>query len=137
MSRFLTLLTRGITLRCPVCGRGHLFSSPFRMNKNCPACQFKFEREEGYYTSSMALNLIVSEVITAAVVLPLAANPNVPILPALLFGIPLAIILPALLFHHTRGIWLCMDHYLNPAPSSDIPDQSFLIPRPRGLNDEG
>jgi hypothetical protein len=93
------------------------------MNEECPFCHFKFEREEGYYTSAMAINLVISELIAAAVVLPAAA-------------IPLALLLPFLLFHHTRGLWLSMDHFLNPTNASDLPDQSALIPRPKGLREE-
>jgi hypothetical protein len=106
------------------------------MNNTCPICQFKFEREEGYFTSSMALNLVISELIAAAVVLPLAATPSVPVLPALLIGIPLAFLLPCLLFHHTRGMWICMEHYLNPVTISDIPDPAAFMPQPQGLKDK-
>lgn len=136
MKRFWTLLMRGLGLRCPVCGHGKLFRKPFVMNEECPFCHFKFEREEGYYTSAMAINLVISELIAAAVVLPAAAIPSIPVLPVMLIGIPLALLLPFLLFHHTRGLWLSMDHFLNPTNASDLPDQSALIPRPKGLREE-
>src|SRR6266480_2824733 len=84
MSRFLTFLKRGLLLRCPVCGKGHIFHRPFRMYENCPVCNFRFEREEGYFSSSMAINLVISELIITAVVVPLAAIPSIPLVPVLI-----------------------------------------------------
>lgn len=115
MGRFFELLLRGLWLRCPVCGQGKLFQRPFKMNEHCPHCGFRFEREEGYYTSSMAINLVISEFLIAAFTVPLAANPAVPLNLLFLWGAPSAVILPLLFFHHSRGLWLSMDHYLNPA----------------------
>ncbi|GCE19946.1 DUF983 domain-containing protein [Dictyobacter kobayashii] len=135
MKRFLMLLMRGLLLRCPVCGQGKLFCGVFKMNEHCPVCQFKFEREEGYYTSSMAINLVVSEFIAAAIVLPLAATPSIPVLPVLLIGCPFALILPFLFFRPSRGLWLSMDHYLNPTSGNDLPDESPLLQRSRGIRD--
>jgi hypothetical protein len=90
------------------------------MNKLCPYCHFRFEREEGYFTSSMAINLVVSELLVTAFALPLAANPAVPILPILLIGAPLAVLLPLLFFPHSRGFWLAMDHYLHPLNRDEL-----------------
>jgi len=94
MSRFLTFLKRGLLLRCPVCGKGHIFRSLFKMYERCPVCNFYFEREEGYFSSSMAINLIISELLITVVVVPLAAIPSIPLVPLLVFGAPMTIILP-------------------------------------------
>lgn len=136
MKRFLTLLLRGLLLRCPVCGQGKLFRGPYKMNETCPVCHFKFEREEGYFSSAMAINLIVSEFIAAGVVLPLAANPSIPVLPVLLIGSPLVIFLPFIFFHHSRGLFLCSDHFFNPTSGTDLPDESPLLKRSRGISDD-
>jgi hypothetical protein len=73
-----------------------------------------FEREEGYFTSSMAINLVISELIVTAIALPLAANPGIPLFPIIAIGAPLALLLPLVFFHHSRSLWLSMDHFLNP-----------------------
>lgn len=80
----------------------------------CPACEYHYEREEGYFTSSMAINIIISEFIVTGFTLPLAANINIPILPVMAFGIPATILLPLLLFRHSRSLWMSMDIYLHP-----------------------
>jgi uncharacterized protein (DUF983 family) len=115
MTTFSELLRRGIFLRCPVCGKGKLFRSAFGMHKQCPVCHFTYEREEGYFTSAIAIDLVVSELIVTAIALPLAANPTIPIIQALLWCIPLAILLPVIFYRHSRSLWMSMDHFLHPA----------------------
>jgi uncharacterized protein (DUF983 family) len=126
MKRFWLLLWRGLIWRCPVCGRGHLFRGVFRMNEYCPFCHFKFEREEGYYTSSMAINIVVSELLVTIAVLPLAYDLSAPLLPILLIGSPMVLLLPVLLFRHSRSLWLTMDHYFNPVSAIDLPPMQPL-----------
>jgi uncharacterized protein (DUF983 family) len=132
MGRFGELLLRGLTLHCPVCGRGKLFRSVFKMNDECPVCHFYYERESGYFSSAMAIDLVVSELIVTAVILPLAANRSIPILPILLWTLPLAFILPVAFWWHSRGLWMSIDHYLHPVtgrPFSHLPDQPTEPPR--------
>lgn len=114
MGTFFQQLARGLQLRCPVCGQGKIFSRPFKMYEKCPHCNYVYEREEGYFTSSMAVNLVISEFIVAGFIIPLAANRSIPLAPLLIYGAPLPVLLPLLFFHHSRGIWMSMDQLLNP-----------------------
>src|SRR5258707_12221286 len=66
------LFSRGLRLRCPVCGEGKLYRRWFKMNQHCPDCGFIYEREPGYYTSALAINVFLSELITLVVIIPLA-----------------------------------------------------------------
>jgi uncharacterized protein (DUF983 family) len=136
MSRFFTLLTRGLGQRCPVCGQGKLFHGVFKMNEKCPVCGFTFEREEGYFTSAMAIDLVVSELIAAAIVLPLAANLTIPALNVMLIGGPFVLLLPLILYRPSRSIWLAMDHYLNPVSGDDLPRESPLLQKSRGIGND-
>jgi uncharacterized protein (DUF983 family) len=114
MDRFLTLLARALRLRCPACGRGKLFHHIFRMYERCPNCDYHFEREEGYFSSAMAINIVVSEFIVAAFTLPLAANLAIPAWQVLLGGAPLTVLLPLLFYRHSRSLWMSMDIYVRP-----------------------
>ncbi|MBV8695723.1 MAG: DUF983 domain-containing protein [Ktedonobacteraceae bacterium] len=118
MGRGWILLERGLLLRCPVCGKGKLFRNLFTMYDQCPVCHFVYEREEGYFSSAMAINLIITELLVAAIVIPLGVvagtTPNFPIVPVLIMGGLLAILLPLLFYRHSRGLWMSMDHWLNP-----------------------
>jgi uncharacterized protein (DUF983 family) len=54
------IVARGLTNCCPNCGGRTLFKSGtlFQLNKECPACGFRFERDndEGFFLGSMSLN---------------------------------------------------------------------------------
>lgn len=84
------------------------------MHEQCQLCHFHYEREVGYYSGAMALDLIFCELLVVAIVVPLAANPSVPVIPLFLWSVPLAIILPIVLFWHSRGLWMSMDHFARP-----------------------
>lgn len=114
MSRAIELLIRGLLLRCPVCGEGKLFRGIFTMYEYCPVCEYRYEREEGYFSSSIAINIVVSEFIVAAFTIPLAANLAIPMVPILLIGILVAILLPFVFYRHSRSLWLSMDLLLHP-----------------------
>ncbi len=124
MSDFIEHMRRGLLLRCPVCGQGKLFRRGFKMYEQCPVCHFRFEREEGYFSSAMAIDLVLSELIVAAAIIPIAADVNIPVLPVLLIGAPFPFILPVLFYWHSRSIWMNMDHFLNPALGQGAPDPS-------------
>ena|SRR5216110_1303127 len=126
MGRFFDFLLRGLFFYCPVCARGKIFSGVFKMHEQCPVCHFTFEREEGYFSTSIAINLVLSELIVTAVVLPLAANPGISIVNTLLWCAPLTVILPLLFYRHSRSMWMCMDHFMN--PPRDIPRPPSVLP---------
>ncbi len=123
MPTFFELLRRGIFLRCPVCGKGKLFRRAFSMHKQCPVCDFTYEREEGYFTSAIAIDLVLSELMVTAIVLPLAANPHIPIVLVLVWCVPLAVLLPVIFYWHSRGLWMSMDHFLHPPLGSGFSHQ--------------
>jgi uncharacterized protein (DUF983 family) len=110
----LVLLWRGMLLRCPVCGRGRLFRRWFKMNEQCPVCGFHFEREEGYFTGAMAVNLIIAEVLLTAAVIPLALQPWISLLWLFVFGVVLSVSFPLLFYRHSKALWMSIDHLLHP-----------------------
>ena len=109
----LKLLWRALILRCPRCGKGKLYRRGFTMYQVCPVCGWRFEREEGYWTGAMAVNLVVTELLIAATVVPLAFV-GVPALPLLLVGIPVTVALPFLFYRHSKSFWMAIDFMLNP-----------------------
>ena len=129
MKRFWLCVWRGLILRCPRCGKGKLFKGIFSMYDACPVCHLDYQREEGFYTGAMALNLIVSELIVTAYILPVSViagiNPHVPFIPILIFSSPLPIVLPLLFFRPARGLWLSMNYFSNPSWAEDTPYQPY------------
>jgi uncharacterized protein (DUF983 family) len=115
------LLWRALLLRCPRCGKGPLFRRGYAMYERCPVCGWRYEREEGYWTGAMAVNLVISELIVTAVVVPVSAYLAIThqsLLP-LLFLLPLPVLLPLVLYWHAKSLWMAIDFLLNPAPLRD------------------
>jgi uncharacterized protein (DUF983 family) len=46
--------------RCPVCGRGAVFRSHFRMNRECPSCHIVFWKDPGETLGAMYLDYAVA-----------------------------------------------------------------------------
>jgi len=113
MRTIYTLFLRALLLRCPRCGKGKLFCGVFAMYERCPHCNWRFEREEGYWTGAIALNLVISEFLVAAFVVPLAAM-QTPLLPLFAIGIPIAIALPFIFYRHAKSFWIAIDFLMNP-----------------------
>ena len=115
----LLLLKRGLRQRCPVCGRGKIFSGIFKTYERCPACGFAFEREPGYYTGAMAVNLVVSELLIVIIAVPLAASQAVPVITLIILGCTIPILLPLLFYRPTKSLWMSFDHFIHPTETHE------------------
>ncbi|HEX6542509.1 MAG TPA: DUF983 domain-containing protein [Ktedonobacterales bacterium] len=112
------LLWHALRLRCPYCGKGRLFSHGFTMNDHCSNCGWMFEREEGYWTGAIAVNLVVAEFLAAAAAIPLAIMQASPLL-VMGIGIPLMIALPILFYRHSKSFWMALDFLIHPVSLSE------------------
>ncbi|MCX6954179.1 MAG: DUF983 domain-containing protein [Verrucomicrobia bacterium] len=52
------IVLRGLTGRCPNCGRHTLFPPGlhFRINRECPACGLRFDRGDGFFLGPFVVN---------------------------------------------------------------------------------
>jgi uncharacterized protein (DUF983 family) len=52
------IIVRGLTNCCPNCGGHTLFKQgkPFELNRECPSCGLKIEKDEGFFLGAMAIN---------------------------------------------------------------------------------
>ena len=116
----LLLLRRGLRQRCPVCGRGKIFAGFFKTYERCPVCGFAFEREPGYYTGAMAVNLVVSELLIVIIAVPLAASQVVPVIYLIILGCTIPILLPILFYRPTKSLWMSFDHFIHPANKDGV-----------------
>src|SRR5690606_28697538 len=64
LSYRLRVLWTAFRLRCPNCGQGRTFTGLFAMNKTCPYCGVRFERESGESVGGMYFNLVAAELLT-------------------------------------------------------------------------
>ncbi len=116
----LLLLRRGLRQRCPVCGRGKIFAGFFKTYERCPVCGFVYEREPGYYTGAMAVNLVVSELLIVIIAVPLAASQVVSVTYLIILGCTIPILLPILFYRPTKSLWMSFDHFIHPTSKDGV-----------------
>ncbi len=102
-----SVLLRGLRLRCPVCGKGKLFRTYFRMHDACSCCGVRFAREHGQWVGSLDINTFV-----VAFGLSLASifAPDWPIPITLAVWGAAAIVIPLVTFRFSRGLWTAIVH---------------------------
>jgi len=109
------MLGYGLRLKCPRCGVGSLYVKPFRMRAQCAHCGLQFEREQGYFVGAIYLNYAATVAIAVPGYFLLDAFTMLNINQQLAIWVPFAVIFPPIFFHHSRSLWLVLDHCFNPA----------------------
>src|SRR5258708_23927078 len=56
------LIRRALLRRFPVCGRGDIFASHFKMNRECPNCHVTFWKDPGESLGAMYVDYAVATV---------------------------------------------------------------------------
>ena len=104
----LQIVARGLTLRCPNCGGRTLFQKGtlFTVNKACPRCGLKIERDEGFFLGSMSLNYGVTLVGFLTPVLLLAYFNVLSVTVAAYVAGAGAVLFPILFYRSSRSWWL-------------------------------
>jgi uncharacterized protein (DUF983 family) len=118
------MLLRAMALRCPNCGQPGIFVSWFRQQERCPRCNLVFERgESGYVVGAYMFNIIVAELIFAAVFVGtvLLTWPTPPWTLLTYGGAALMILLPILFYPWSRTLFLAMDLVFRPAQPGNTP----------------
>lgn len=113
-ARFLAGLQRALRKRCPYCGGGSVFQGWFTLKDRCPSCQTLYAYEDGYFLGAYVINLVVTELLTVAVVIYLIAGTDLEVLPMQLIGILLAVLLPLLFYPNALLIWVALDNTFHP-----------------------
>ena len=108
------MIAHGLRLRCPRCGSGKLYGKPFKMNQHCARCALKFEREQGYFVGAIYINYAATIAVAVPGFFLLDALTGITIDQQLMLWVPFALLFPLAFFHHSRSLWLVLDHYFNP-----------------------
>jgi uncharacterized protein (DUF983 family) len=87
------------------------------MHSNCRQCDLQFEREQGYFVGAIYINYTATVAIAVPGFFVLDAFTSMTINQQLALWVPFAVIFPLLFFHHSRSLWLVLDHLFNPAKS--------------------
>lgn len=92
------------------------------MYERCPVCGWRYEREEGYWTGAIAINLVITELLIALVAVPLAiylAMAQQPITLLIAIGLPMPFILPFIFFRHAKSLWMSVDFMFHPTEQGE------------------
>jgi uncharacterized protein (DUF983 family) len=84
------------------------------MYSNCPACGLKFEREQGYFVGAIYINYAATVLIAVPGYFILDLLTSMSIDQQLALWVPFAVIFPLIFFHHSRSLWLVLDHLIDP-----------------------
>jgi uncharacterized protein (DUF983 family) len=112
--------------RCPRCLQGKVFRRLVDMNERCPTCEFRFGREEGYFTGAMYISYAIGLVVLFGIFGILWA-----FWPARTVGAAgklLAIASPTYLaavpvvFRYSRVLWLHLDYVVAVRRHGEEPD---------------
>jgi uncharacterized protein (DUF983 family) len=109
-----TVLLRGLKLKCPDCGRAGIYESLLQVKHHCTHCGLIFQREQGYFTGALYVNIAVAEgsVLLAFLICLLVGVSNTDRMFAILIAI--SAVAPLLFFLHSRSFWLCFDYLIDP-----------------------
>ncbi len=116
-------LCKSLKLRCPYCGASSLRAtgSWLRFADGCTACDYKYEREEGYFTgASWMVNYTVTVLvgIFAGVFLVFRfPNVNSSLIAAALAVVVLSF--GAWFMPFSKALWMYVDHKLHPLTDAD------------------
>jgi hypothetical protein len=107
------ILARGLTHRCPNCGRSTLFvpGKLFDIAPACSSCGLKIERDEGFFLGSMSLNYGFTIVVFLTPVLLLWYNGIIGATAGKIIAGLGAVVIPMLFYRSSRSWWL-MNYYL-------------------------
>lgn len=81
------------------------------MVPDCPNCGLHFEREPGYFSGALAINIMAVGALFAVVFVALLAAtiPDVPVIPLLIVLIPIAGFGPIIFYPFSKTIWVAVD----------------------------
>jgi uncharacterized protein (DUF983 family) len=132
-ARPVTMVLRGVRLRCPRCGGGKLFRHWFALKERCPTCGYKFDREKGggFFLGGYVMNVVLGEGLLAIYLLVVAtqaiAHPDMRIRTWLIGAILLAVIPPLLFFPLSRTMWMAMDLLIHPLEPWEVADADLHV----------
>jgi uncharacterized protein (DUF983 family) len=98
------------------------------MVPDCPRCGLHFEREAGYWTGAMAINVVlVGGAFTVLFVIAMALTiPDVPVAPLLAFFVPFMLIAPLIAYPVSKTLWVAIDRaYLQRLGGTDRADEQI------------
>lgn len=103
-----------VHLRCPRCHHGKVFRGLIAMNRHCPVCGLRFEREPGYFLGAMYVSYAFASIIIGlglAVLYHLA--PAWSDLAVYAGAVGILVPFVPFIFRYSRVIWMTFDRSID------------------------
>ena len=110
---------RGLTLRCPACGRGKIFRGWFSMNDRCPECGRLFNRAPGYLLGSIYINYGVTALLVVVAYFSLYFSEVMTGRQLLWTLAAFSVLFPLWFFRYARSLWIAFDERWDPWPNEE------------------
>ena len=104
--------------RCPRCGQAPVFVGIVKMNPHCPACEYVYKREPGYFIGAMFFSYIFGSLSVVPTVVGGTLFFNYEIATVVAIASAQICLLAPLLFRFSRLFWIFLDFH---ADSSEVP----------------
>ena len=117
------MLGRAMLRRCPWCAQpGAWFTGWFSRCDRCPRCGLRWERNPGFMTGSMTVNIIVTFGLMTAVMVTtfVATLPDLPVAPLLAVLIAIAAIVPVVIYPLTCTLWAAVELAMKPPDVAEL-----------------
>lgn len=100
------------------------------MNERCPRCGLVFEREQGQFVGAVGINTIVSflALLVTVVVGFVVTWPEPDAVKILIPTVVVAVVVPAVFFPMSKGIWAAVDLAIDPLGEDEAVDGPWQRP---------
>jgi uncharacterized protein (DUF983 family) len=125
------VLVRGLTRRCPWCGQRKLFQRWFTLPERCPRCGLRFEREEGAFLGSLAINFGVTGLVFIAELVTWIALtlPDPPVVAITVTSVLIAVVLPLIVYPFAKTTWAAVDILMHWMDRDDLRELAGHMPQ--------
>lgn len=109
-------LGAALLARCPVCGSGGIWTSFGQTVDSCPRCGYRYNRESGYWTGGLIINIAIAMFLFFVVFVGgmLITWPDVPWTGLLIATIAVMALAPILLYPQSKTLWVWLDQRIHP-----------------------
>jgi uncharacterized protein (DUF983 family) len=95
-----------------------MFRGLFTMQPQCPSCQLKFEREQGYFLGAIYINYAATVLCMLTGFFLLDYFVQLSLTYQIIIWCGFGIVFPMLFYRYSKSLWLSLDYIFNPVQSS-------------------
>jgi uncharacterized protein (DUF983 family) len=113
------IMSRGLRLRCPKCGRTPIFRGWFSMHEQCAECGRRFNRAPGYLLGSIYINYGLTALLVVVAYFSLYFGEVLTSKQLLVVLTAFILVFPLWFFRYARSLWIAFDERWDPWPNEE------------------